>query len=404
MRLLNKKKILIGITGGVAAYKIPNLVRELIKLNCEVKVILSESATHFITPYTLKILTKNDVFIDQFETIDKGKIIHTSLANWPDLYVIVPATANTIAKITYGISDNLITLFPLSSNTKILIVPSMHTNMYESKITQKNLSILKERGYFILEPETGELAGGDIGKGRLPEIERILFEIIYILYKKSFENKKIVITAGPTREFIDKVRFISNPSSGKMGFELATESVLRGGETILISGSTNLNPPPNLNFIRVDSAEEMYNEVSKYFDDANYLIMSSAVCDFKPIERFDEKIKKEDFSYELKLEPTIDILKEMGKRKKNQKLVGFALETQNVFENAKKKLIEKNLDMLIINTVSEDSGFEVETNKISIMKKDETRIYSFPVLSKGDVAKIIFDFLEEIWIGYILKI
>jgi phosphopantothenoylcysteine decarboxylase/phosphopantothenate--cysteine ligase len=394
--LLNKKKILIGITGGVAAYKIPNLVRELIKLNCEVKVILSESATHFITPYTLKILTKNDVFIDQFETIDKGKIIHTSLANWPDLYVIVPATANTIAKITYGISDNLITLFPLSSNTKILIVPSMHTNMYESKITQKNLSILKERGYFILEPETGELAGGDIGKGRLPEIERILFEIIYILYKKSFENKKIVITAGPTREFIDKVRFISNPSSGKMGFELATESVLRGGETILISGSTNLNPPPNLNFIRVDSAEEMYNEVSKYFDDANYLIMSSAVCDFKPIERFDEKIKKEDFSYELKLEPTIDILKEMGKRKKNQKLVGFALETQNVFENAKKKLIEKNLDMLIINTVSEDSGFEVETNKISIMKKDETRIYSFPVLSKGDVAKIIFDFLEEI--------
>jgi phosphopantothenoylcysteine decarboxylase/phosphopantothenate--cysteine ligase len=394
--LLNKKKILIGITGGVAAYKIPNLVRELIKLNCEVKVILSESATHFITPYTLKILTKNDVFIDQFETIDKGKIIHTSLANWPDLYVIVPATANTIAKITYGISDNLITLFPLSSNTKILIVPSMHTNMYESKITQKNLSILKERGYFILEPETGELAGGDIGKGRLPEIERILFEIIYILYKKSFENKKIVITAGPTREFIDKVRFISNPSSGKMGFELATESVLRGGETILISGPTNLNPPPNLNFIRVDSAEEMYNEVSKYFDDANYLIMSSAVCDFKPIERFLEKIKKEDFSYELKLEPTIDILKEMGKRKKNQKLVGFALETQNVFENAKKKLIEKNLDMLIINTVSEESGFEVETNKISIIKKNDPLIYNFPLLSKGDVAKIIFDFLEEI--------
>jgi phosphopantothenoylcysteine decarboxylase/phosphopantothenate--cysteine ligase len=394
--LLNKKKILIGITGGVAAYKIPNLVRELIKLNCEVKVILSESATHFITPYTLKILTKNDVFIDQFETIDKGKIIHTSLANWPDLYVIVPATANTIAKITYGISDNLITLFPLSSNTKILIVPSMHTNMYESKITQKNLSILKERGYFILEPETGELAGGDIGKGRLPEIERILFEIIYILYKKSFENKKIVITAGPTREFIDKVRFISNPSSGKMGFELATESVLRGGETILISGPTNLNPPPNLNFIRVDSAEEMYNEVSKYFDDANYLIMSSAVCDFKPIERFDEKIKKEDFSYELKLEPTIDILKEMGKRKKNQKLVGFALETQNVFENAKKKLIEKKLDMLIINTVSEESGFEVETNKISIIKKNDPLIYNFPLLSKGDVAKIIFDFLEEI--------
>jgi phosphopantothenoylcysteine decarboxylase/phosphopantothenate--cysteine ligase len=394
--LLNKKKILIGITGGVAAYKIPNLVRELIKLNCEVKVILSESATHFITPYTLKILTKNDVFIDQFETIDKGKIIHTSLANWPDLYVIVPATANTIAKITYGISDNLITLFPLSSNTKILIVPSMHTNMYESKITQKNLSILKERGYFILEPETGELAGGDIGKGRLPEIERILFEIIYILYKKSFENKKIVITAGPTREFIDKVRFISNPSSGKMGFELATESVLRGGETILISGPTNLNPTPNLNFIRVDSAEEMYNEVSKYFDDANYLIMSSAVCDFKPIERFDEKIKKENFSFELKLEPTIDILKEMGKRKKNQKLVGFALETQNVFENAKKKLIEKNLDMLIINTVSEESGFEVETNKISIIKKNDPLIYNFPLLSKGDVAKIIFDFLEEI--------
>lgn len=404
MRLLNNKKVLIGITGGIAAYKIPNLIRELIKLNCEVKVILSEAATHFVTPYTLKILTKNDVFIDQFETIEKGKIIHTSLADWPDLYLIAPATANTIAKIRAGIADNLITLFPLSSTKKVLIVPSMHTNMYESKITEENLQILKERGYFILEPETGELAGGDIGKGRLPEIERILFEIIYILYKKGFENKKVVITAGPTREFIDKVRFISNPSSGKMGFELAVESVLRGGDTILISGPTCLEPPPKLKFIKIDSAEEMFEEVSKYFDDANYLIMSSAVCDFKSKEKISEKLKKEDFSYELKLEQTIDILKKMGERKKNQKLIGFALETYNIFENARKKLDEKNLDMIIVNTISHESGFEVETNKISILKKCDQRVYTFPALSKGEVAKIIFDFMEELWNGYTLKI
>lgn len=396
MRLLNNKKVLIGITGGIAAYKVPNLIRDLIKLNVEVKVILSESALNFVTPYTLKILTKNDVFIDQFETYDKGKIIHTSLANWPDLYVIVPATANTIAKLRCGIADNLITLFPLSSQTKVLIVPSMHTNMYENKITQENLNFLKERGFHILEPEIGELAGGDIGKGRLPENERILFEIIYLLYKKSLINKKILVTAGPTREFIDKVRFISNPSSGKMGFEIAIESVLRGAETILISGPVNLKLPPKVNFIEVVSALDMYKEVLKFYDNIDYLVMSSAVCDFKPKERFEEKIKKEVFSYDLKLEGTVDILKEMGKRKKNQKLIGFALETENVIENAKKKLIEKNLDMLIVNTVSQESGFEVETNKISIIKRGEDRIYSFPLLSKSEVSRIILDFMEEL--------
>lgn len=396
MRSLNNKKVLIGITGGIAAYKVPNLIRDLIKLNCEVKVILSESALNFLTPYTLKILTKNDVFIDQFETYDKGKIIHTSLANWPNLYVIVPATANTIAKIRSGIADNLITLFPLSSTTKVLLVPSMHTNMYENQITQENLKVLRQRGFFVLEPEVGALAGGDVGKGRLPENDRILFEVIYLLYKKSLENKKILITAGPTREFIDSVRFISNPSSGKMGFELAIESVLRGGDTTLISGPVSLTPPPKLNFININSTDEMFNKVLENFEKVDFLIMSSAVCDFKPKEINKEKIKKENFSYSLQLEKTIDILKEMGKRKKHQKLIGFALETENVFENAKKKLIEKNLDMIVVNTISEESGFEVETNKISIIKKNDNKIYSFPVLPKSEVAKIIFDLMEEL--------
>ncbi len=396
MRSLNNKKVLIGITGGIAAYKVPNLIRDLIKLNCEVKVILSESALNFLTAYTLKILTKNDVFIDQFETYEKGKIIHTSLANWPDLYVIVPATANTIAKIRSGIADNLITLFPLSSTTKVLLVPSMHTNMYENQITQENLKVLRQRGFFVLEPEIGALAGGDVGKGRLPENDRILFEVIYLLYKKSLENKKILITTGPTREFIDSVRFISNPSSGKMGFELAIESVLRGGNTTLISGPVSLTPPPKLNFININSTDEMFNNVSENFEKVDFLIMSSAVCDFKPKEIHKEKIKKENFSYSLQLEETIDILKEMGKRKKHQKLIGFALETENVFENAKKKLIEKNLDMIVVNTISEESGFEVETNKISIIKKNDNKIYSFPVLPKSEVAKIIFDFMEEL--------
>ena len=396
MRSLKNKKILVGITGGIAAYKIPNLIRELIKLETEVKVVLTEEATKFVTPYTLKILSKNDVFIDQFELTDEDGIIHTSLANWPDLYVIVPATANSIAKITYGICDNLVTLFPLSSKSKILIVPSMHTNMYENEITQKNIQILKERGFYVLEPETGELAGGDIGKGRLPEIERIIFEIIKLTYKKSFLDKKILITSGPTREYIDPVRFISNPSSGKMGYELAIEGVLRGGNVTLISGKVSLKPPYEVKLINIENSEELYNEVSKNFFSNDYLLMSSAVCDFKPVEKKENKIKKEeDFPSVLNIKKTRDILKEMGSLKKNQKLIGFALETENEIENAKKKLSEKNLDMIVLNKISDKSGFEKETNEITIILKNG-KISSFPVLPKSEVAKIIFDFMEDL--------
>jgi len=396
LRSLKNKKILIGITGGIAAYKIPNLVRELIKLEAEVKIILTQEAARFVSPYTLKVLSKNDVFIDQFELLEKGGIIHTSLSDWPDLYVIAPATANSIAKITYGICDNLLTLFPLSSKCKILIVPSMHTNMYENEITQKNINILKERGYYFIEPEVGELAGGDVGKGRLPDIDRIIFEIIKILYKKTFLNKKILVTAGPTREYIDKVRYISNPSSGKMGYELALEGVLRGGDVTLISGKVSINPPYGVKLIDVENSEEMFIEVSKYFVDADYLVMSSAVCDFKPLEKKERKIKKEDeFPSILNLEKTKDILKEMGNLKKNQKLIGFALEVENEIENAKKKLSEKNLDMIVLNKISEKSGFEKDTNEVTIILKNN-KIYSFPVMPKGEAAKIIFDYMEEL--------
>ncbi|MGB9750101.1 MAG: bifunctional phosphopantothenoylcysteine decarboxylase/phosphopantothenate--cysteine ligase CoaBC [Caldisericia bacterium] len=396
MRSLKNKKILVGITGGIAAYKIPNLVRELIKLEAEVKVILTSEATKFVTPYTLEILIKNDVFIDQFELLDKGKIVHTSLSDWPDLYVIVPATANSIAKITYGICDNLLTLFTLSSKCKILVVPSMHTNMFENEITQKNINLLKERGFYVLEPEVGELAGGDVGKGRLPEIDRIIFEIIKIIYKKSFINKKILVTAGPTREYIDPVRFISNPSSGKMGYELALEGVLRGGDVTLISGKVSLKEPYGVKLIDVETSDQMYEKVSKNFSFTDYLIMSSAVCDFKPKVKKDKKIKKEEeFPSNLEIEKTKDILKEMGKLKRNQKLIGFALETENEIENAKKKLIEKNLDMIILNKISNESGFEKDTNEITIINKNG-KISSFPVMPKSEVSKIIFDFMEEL--------
>lgn len=396
MRSLKNKKILIGITGGIAAYKIPILVRELIKLEAEVKIILTQEATKFVSPYTLKILSKNDVFIDQFELLEKGGIIHTSLSDWPDLYVITPATANTIAKITYGISDNLLTLFTLSSKCKILVVPSMHTNMYENEVTQKNIKILKERRYYFIEPDFGQLAGGDVGKGRLPEIERIVFEIVKILYKKSLLNKKILITAGPTREYIDSVRFISNPSSGKMGYELALEGVLRGGNVTLISGKVYLNPPYEVKLINIENSDEMFNEVSKYFIDTDYLVMSAAVSDFKPIQKKDKKIKKEEsFLSTLNIEYTKDILKEMGKIKKSQKLIGFALEEENGLENAKKKLIDKNLDMIVLNTISAKSGFEKDTNEVTIILKNN-KIYKFPVLPKSEVSKIIFDFMEEL--------
>jgi len=251
-------------------------------------------------------------------------------------------------------------------------------------------------GFYVLEPETGELAGGDIGKGRLPEIERIIFEIIKLTYKKSFLDKKILITSGPTREYIDPVRFISNPSSGKMGYELALEGVLRGGDVTLISGKVSLKPPYEVKLINIENSEELYNEVSKNFFSNDYLVMSSAVCDFKPIEKEENKIKKEDdFPNVLNIEKTKDILKEMGNLKKNQKLIGFALETENEIENAKKKLSEKNLDMIVLNKISDKSGFEKETNEITIILKNG-KISSFPVLPKSEVAKIIFDFMEDL--------
>ena len=392
MKSLINKKILLGITGGIAAYKIPFLIRDIIKKGGLVKCILTEAGKEFVTPTALKTLTKQKVYMDEFD-IEEGVIPHTTLSKWPDVFVIAPATANTISKLADGIADNLLTLVGLDTRKPVLIVPSMHENMYNNEITQKNLEILKRRGFNILEPEEGELAGGDRGKGRLPEIERIVFEIEKILEKKDFLNKKIVVTAGATREYLDPVRFISNPSTGRMGFSLAREGVLRGGDVVLISGKTFLTPPYGINFIEVDSAEDMKTEVFKHFDDLDYLIMAAAVSDFSPSSVIQEKIKKDSFSFTLSLSQTPDILKEAGERKKNQKLVGFALETENLLENGYKKLKEKNLDMIVINKPTKNSGFEVETNKVTIILRGGD-VYRFPLLSKEEVSKIIFDLLE----------
>lgn len=392
MKSLVNKKILIGITGGIAAYKIPFLIREIIKRGGTVRCILTEAGEKFVTLTTLETLTKSKVYKDAFE-LDEGVIPHTRLSGWPDLFVIAPATANTISKLANGAGDNLLTLIALDTKKPILLVPSMHENMYENEITRRNLEILRKRGFNILEPEEGELAGGDIGKGRLPEIEKIIFEIEKLLHTKDLIGKRVIVTAGATREYIDPVRFISNPSTGRMGFSIAREALLRGGDVVLISGETELSPPYGVDFIEVKDAEDMGREVFKYFDTSDLLIMAAAVSDFSPEKRSEEKIKKDSFSFNLTLKQTPDILKKAGKMKKNQKLVGFALETQNIVKNGYKKLKEKNLDMIVINQPSDTSGFKVETNRVTIILRNN-EIFRFPLLSKEEVSGIIFDLLE----------
>ena len=388
------KHILIGVTGGIAAYKTAYLIRDLVKRGAEVKVIMTEKAKAFITPLTLATLSKNPILVDFFDPTNGAWNSHVSLGLWADAYIIAPATANTIAKMAHGIADNLLTTAYLSARCPIFVAPAMDLDMYAHPTTQENISYLKGKGVNIIDAGSGFLASGLEGKGRMAEPEEISnFVADYFSASKDLAGKKVLITAGPTYEKIDPVRFIGNHSTGKMGYTLAEECATRGAKVSLVSGPVQIKAKhPNINTISVTSAEEMYNAANAEFEDSNICILCAAVADFKPETQADEKIKREKDDLIIRLKPTQDIAASLGaKKREDQIMVGFALETNNEAENAQGKLVRKNLDFIVLNSLKDANAcFGYDTNKITIIEKDGTT-KAFELKSKTEVAKDIID-------------
>jgi phosphopantothenoylcysteine decarboxylase/phosphopantothenate--cysteine ligase len=390
-RIISNKNIILGVSGGIAAYKSVELLRLLIKEQANVRVIMTRNATEFVGPLTFWALSRQPVCTRLFETVDDASIRHIDWANEADAVIIAPATANIIGKIAGGIADDALSTFILAVTCPVVICPAMNTNMFEAKAVRRNLERLKSDGHFVIEPESGELACGATGPGRLPDPEDIIDRLLFYLSPKDMKGKKILVTAGPTREFIDPVRFISNPSSGKMGFAVAKAAEHRGGDVILITGPTNLTDPNNVTVVRVDTAREMALSVLEHMEHSDIIIKTAAVSDYRPKERSGQKIKKEKDELVLSLEKTRDILKEVGKRKKGRILVGFAAETEHLEQNAEQKLVEKNLDIIVGNLVGgASSGFGSDTNKVTLFYKDGTK-EAIPEIHKDEVAHILLD-------------
>ncbi|MBT2735481.1 bifunctional phosphopantothenoylcysteine decarboxylase/phosphopantothenate--cysteine ligase CoaBC [Bacillus sp. ISL-7] len=390
--MVQDKKILLCVTGGIAVYKAAALTSKLVQAGAHVKVILSESAQKFVTPLTFQALSRNEVYVDTFDEKNPRVIAHIDLADWADLILVAPATANTMGKIAGGIADNMITTVLLAATSPVWIAPAMNVHMYDHPAVKKNLSILAEYGYQFIEPSEGYLACGYVGKGRLEEPEKIV-QLVQQFFTDQFQQtlrgKTVVVTAGPTREKIDPVRFISNHSTGKMGYALAVEAKKQGAHVVLVSGPVGLPAPLGMEVVKVESAEEMFNAVLKYYDSADVVIKTAAVADYRPKITFDHKVKKQAGDSSIELERTKDILLELGKRKKNQVLVGFAAETENVEEYARKKLNAKNADMIVANNVKEEgAGFGTDTNIVTLFKRSGSNI-DLPIMSKSDVAKRI---------------
>ncbi len=395
MSILSSKKVLLGISAGIAAYKSAFLVRLLVKAGAEVKVIMTPSAKDFVTPLTLSTLSKNEVFSSFTNEEDENETWnnHVELALWADFFIIAPATANTLSKMATGICDNILMATYLSAKCPVYYAPAMDLDMYKHPSVQKAFEKLNSFGNIQIPAGFGELASGLIGEGRMAEPEEIMAFIIKdILKKLPLKGKKVLITAGPTYEALDPVRFIGNHSSGKMGFALANQAAILGAEVILVSGPTHLNLSNNLiNIIPVTSADEMYQACHDVFNETDIAILAAAVSDYKPENVASQKIKKKDANLIIKLEPTKDILASLGKIKKNQLLIGFALETNDEVENAKKKLKKKNLDFIVLNSLNDSgAGFGSNTNKITIIHKNN-KLKTFELKDKNEVAKDIFN-------------
>jgi phosphopantothenoylcysteine decarboxylase/phosphopantothenate--cysteine ligase len=390
MSILSGKNILLGISGGIAAYKTASLVRLFIKSGANVKVVMTPSAKDFITPLTLSTLSKNPVYSSFTNEEDDNAVWnnHVDLGLWADVFVIAPATANTLSKMANGTSDNLLLATYLSAKCPVYFAPAMDLDMYKHPSTLNSFNKLQSFGNIMIPAESGELASGLVGEGRMAEPESIVTFIENdVLGKLPLRGKKVLITAGPTYEAIDPVRFIGNHSSGKMGFEIAKTAANNGAEVILVSGPTHEKISHSLiKVIPVTSAEAMYNEAHNYFNDVDVAILSAAVADFKPKEVASQKIKKKEPTLTLQLEKTKDILASLGAIKKQQYLVGFALETNNELENAKGKLIKKNLNLIVLNSLNDKgAGFKSDTNKVTFID-DKENITEFKLKSKADVA------------------
>ena len=395
--MIDKKNILIGVTGGIAAYKVVEVASRLKKSGANVRVMMTLAATEFVSPRTFEEITGNAVFVEMFGDAAHFHVAHVALADFADLILIAPATANFLAKAAHGIADDLLTTTILASDKPLLIAPSMNTKMFLNSATQDNLKVLKARGVKILEPAVGELACGTSGKGRLPEPVEICAVVEkFFASEPILSGKRILVTAGGTIEAIDPVRYIGNRSSGRMGYEIAKSAMNSGAEVVLVSGKSEVEPPDGLkSFIKVESALQMRDEVLKHFETVDCVIMSAAVADYRVKNPSAQKIKKSDEILTLELVKNPDILKELGTLKKSQVLVGFAAETQNILEYANKKLVEKNLDFIVANDVTaEGAGFGVSTNIASIIWRNGT-VESFSKMSKADLAEKIIERVEK---------
>lgn len=390
--MLEGKTVVLGVTGSIAAYKIANLASMLVKLHADVHVIMTQNATNFINPITFETLTSNKCLVDTFDRNFQFNVEHVALAKRADLFMVAPASANVIGKIANGIADDMLTTTIMACKAPKYIAPAMNTNMFENAIVQDNIDKLRKFGYGIILPATGYLACGDTGAGKLPSEEVLLSYILRELhYEKDMQGKKVLVTAGPTIEAMDPVRFISNHSTGKMGYAIARCAMERGADVTLVTGQTAIEKPPFVKVIPVVSAADMFEAVKEHYEDMDYIVKAAAVADYTPAQVANDKMKKKDEDMTVSLVRTVDILKYIGEhRRPGQVICGFAMETKDLLENATKKLTSKNVDMIAANNLKvAGAGFGTDTNVLTLIKKDETK--ELPILSKEEAAKVILD-------------
>lgn len=390
--MLKGKTVLLGVTGSIAAYKIAYLASALKKLHADVHVLMTKNATNFINPITFESLTGNKCLVDTFDRNFQFQVEHVSIAKKADVVMIAPASANVIGKLAHGIADDMLTTTVMACKRKKIISPAMNTNMFENPIVQDNLKILEHYGYEVIQPASGYLACGDTGAGKMPEPQTLLSYIEKeIACEKDLKGKKILVTAGPTQEAIDPVRYITNHSSGKMGYSIAKAAMLRGADVTLVSGRTAIEPPMFVKVVPIVTAKEMFDAVTSVSDEQDIIIKAAAVADYRPAVVSSEKVKKKDGEMSIALERTDDILKYLGEHKKeNQFLCGFSMETQNMVSNSRAKLEKKNLDMIAANNVKEKgAGFQGDTNVLTLITQEEET--SLPLMSKEDAANQLLD-------------
>ena len=390
--MLKGKTVVLGVTGSIAAYKIANLASSLVKLHADVHVIMTKNATNFINPITFETLTKNKCMTDTFDRNFMYNVAHVSIADKADVMLVAPASANIIAKMAHGIADDMLSTTYLAMKCPVIVSPAMNVNMFTNPVVQRNIKTLEEFGVTVIPPDNGYLACGYTGAGKMPSEQVLLDYILRVIAKeKDLAGKRVLVTAGPTRESIDPVRFITNHSTGKMGYAVARQAMLRGAEVTLVSGPVSIDPPPFVRVVNVSSAKDMFEAVKVNFADADIIIKTAAVADYTPESTADEKIKKSDGSLSIQMKRTADILKWLGENKRDgQVLCGFSMETENMLENSRAKLQKKNADLIAANSLrDEGSGFGTDTNHLVLIKRDG--VTDLPLLSKSDAADRLLD-------------